>query len=339
MRTFKSIGSTLAQNKLRKDNVMDRKKEWFEMKQKYDNLEIPEQGVENMKKRIEQAKLEETKKNDAKRRKVLIYRRVGVCAAAALAAFILIPNVSPHVAMAMEKIPIVGNIVRVITFDRYEFEDGRHYADAEIPQLEVETTPTDDGSTFSVETQQPDSTSESEIADSVDNINEEITDYITPILNDFQASIDEDTAKTLNIDYEVVTDTDTWFTLRLNILEIQAGGYQYNKYYHIDKTTGRQVTLSDLFQEDADYITAISENIKTQMKEQMAADEGIVYFVDGDDMPGDGFEQIQSDQDFYFNEDGEIVIEFDEYEVSPGYMGIVSFTIPESVTETLLVKP
>ena len=318
---------------------MDRKKEWFEMKKKYDNLEIPEQGVENMKKTIEQAKLEETKKNDTKRRKVLIYRRVGACVAAALAAFILIPNVSPHVAMAMEKIPIVGNIVRVITFGRYGFEDDRHYADVEIPQLEVETTPTDNGSTFSVETQQPGSTSESEIVDSVDNINEEITDYVTPILNDFQASIDEDTAKTLNIDYEVVTDTDTWFTLRLNILEIQAGGYQYNKYYHIDKTTGRQVTLSDLFQEDADYITAISENIKTQMKEQMAVDEGVMYFVEGDDMPGDGFEQIQSDQDFYFNEDGEIVIEFDEYEVSPGYMGIVSFTIPESVTGTLLVEP
>ena len=64
-----------------------------------------------MKKTIEQAKLEETKKNDTKRRKVLIYRRVGACVAAALAAFILIPNVSPHVAMAMEKIPIVGNIV------------------------------------------------------------------------------------------------------------------------------------------------------------------------------------------------------------------------------------
>lgn len=318
---------------------MDRKKEWFEMKKKYDNLEIPEQGVENMKKTIEQAKLEETKKNDTKRRKVLIYRRVGACAAVALAAFILIPNVSPHVAMAMEKIPIVGNIVRVITFGRYGFEDDRHYADVEIPQLEVETAPTDDGSTFSVETQQPDSTPESEIVDSVDNINEEITDYITPIMADFQASIDEDTAKTLNIDYDVVTDTDTWFTLRLNILEIQAGGYQYNKYYHIDKATGRQVTLADLFQEDADYITAISENIKTQMKEQMAADEGIVYFFEGDDMPGDGFEQIQSDQDFYFNEDGEIVIEFDEYEVSPGYMGIVSFTIPESVTGTLLVEP
>lgn len=309
------------------------------MKKKYDNLEIPEQGVENMKKKIEQAKMEETQRNDAKKRKVLLYRWIGACAAAVLALFILIPNVNPHVVMAMEKIPVVGNIIRVITGDRYEFEDDRHYADADIPQLEAETVPTKDSGALPAETQQPGSSVESETADSVSNINEEITDYITPILNDFQASIDEDTAKTLNIDYEVVTDTDTWFTLRLNILEIQAGGYQYSKYYHIDKNTGGQVILSDLFREDADYITAISENIKTQMKEQMAADEGIVYFIEGDDMPGDGFDQIQSDQDFYFNEDGELVIEFDEYEVSPGYMGIVSFTIPGSVTESLLAEP
>ncbi len=72
------------------------------------------------------------------------------------------------------------------------------------------------------------------------------------------------------------------------------------------------------------------------MKEQMAADEGIVYFLDNEDMPVAGFDKIQPDQDFYFNQDGEIVIEFDEYEVSPGYMGIVSFTIPRNVTEVLL---
>ena len=309
------------------------------MKKKYDNLEIPEQGVENMKKRIGQAKLEETQRNDIKKQKALLYRRIGICAAAVLAVLILVPNISPRVAMAMEKIPIVRNIIRVITFDRYEFEDDRHYADAEIPRLETETVPAKDSGALPAETQQPGSAAESEAADSADNINEEITDYITPILNDFQNSVDEGTAKTLDIDYEVVTDTDAWFTLRLNILETQGGGYQRSKYYHIDKKTGRQVILSDLFREDADYITAISENIKTQMKEQMAADEGIVYFFEGDDMPGDGFSQIQSDQDFYFNEDGELVIEFDEYEVSPGYMGIVSFTIPGSVTESLLAEP
>ncbi len=295
---------------------MDRKKEWLELKEKYDNLEIPKQGVENMKKRIEQAKMEEAKRNPSRKCKVSFYRRAGISAAAVLAAFTLFFNLNPRAAMAMEQIPIVRDIIKVITFGRYEFEDDRHHADVEIPQIEIEDA--------------------SAAADSANSINQEVTDYITPILDDFKNSLDEDTANSLDIDYEVVTDTDTWFTLRLNILEIQASGYQYSKYYHIDKNTGRQMTLSDLFKEDADYITAISENIKTQMKEQMADDEGIVYFLDVEDMPVAGFDKIQPDQDFYFNQDGEIVIEFDEYEVAPGYMGIVSFTIPGNVTEVLL---
>lgn len=48
------------------------------------------------------------------------------------------------------------------------------------------------------------------------------------------------------------------------------------------------------------------------------------------------FDTIEANQDFYFNENDEIVIEFDEYEAAPGYMGIVSFTIPRNVTEAML---
>ena len=40
--------------------------------------------------------------------------------------------------------------------------------------------------------------------------------------------------------------------------------------------------------------------------------------------------------DFYFNESGELVIAFDEYEVAPGYMGAPEFVIPQKVTAGLL---
>lgn len=242
---------------------------------------------------------------------------------------------SPGIAHAMEKIPVLGSIIRVVTFERYEFEDDRHYAHVEIPKVESESEPADEGMSQMNDKQQD---MDPAISDSTNKINREITDYTASILNDFKSSLDEDTVKSLNIDYEVVTDTDTWFTLRLNILEIQGSGYQQSKYYHIDKITGRQVTLADLFEEDTEYITIISENIKGQMRKQMEADEGKVYFLEGNDMSGGYFDTIEADQDFYFNENGEIVIEFDEYEVAPGYMGIVSFTIPKSVTEALLKR-
>ena len=96
------------------------------------------------------------------------------------------------------------------------------------------------------------------------------------------------------------------------------------------------VTLEDLFVEGSDYISAISENIKTQMQEQMAADEGVIYFLDNDDMPEFNFQGITEQTNFYFNEKDELVIAFDEYEVAPGSMGAPEFVIPQEVTAAIL---
>ena len=44
------------------------------------------------------------------------------------------------------------------------------------------------------------------------------------------------------------------------------------------------------------------------------------------------FKAITDETSFYLNEQDEIVIAFDEYEVAPGYMGCVEFVIPGEVT-------
>ena len=96
------------------------------------------------------------------------------------------------------------------------------------------------------------------------------------------------------------------------------------------------MTLEDLFVEGSDYISAISENIKTQMQEQMAADEGVIYFLDNDDMPEFNFQWISEETYFYFNLIDELFIAFDEYEVAPGSMGAPEFVIPQEVTAAIL---
>lgn len=83
--------------------------------------------------------------------------------------------------------------------------------------------------------------------------------------------------------------------------------------------------------EGADYITPISENIKTQMREQMAQDEMVCYWIDYDKVPEWNFESITDETSFYLNADGDVVISFDEGEVAPMYMGVVEFTIPSGV--------
>lgn len=95
------------------------------------------------------------------------------------------------------------------------------------------------------------------------------------------------------------------------------------------------VALKDLFEEGTDYQTLISENIKQQMKEQMEQDDSKFYYLDTDTEEWN-FQEIAQDVDFYVNDSGRLVIVFDEYEVAPGYMGVVSFEIPADVVEPVV---
>lgn len=66
------------------------------------------------------------------------------------------------------------------------------------------------------------------------------------------------------------------------------------------------------------------------MKARMAEDETQIYFVDTD-MPDNDFQQIAAEQSFYYNQEGQLVIAFNEYEVAPGYMGCPQFIINDAV--------
>ena len=133
----------------------------------------------------------------------------------------------------------------------------------------------------------------------------------------------------LDVTSSVVTDSDTWFTLRIDATKTQASGYNFTRFYHIDKATGETVTLSDLFRPDADYVSVLSAEVLRQMEEQMAADASLSYLTDE-------FTAIDPEQSFYWNAGGDLVLVFDEYTVAAGYMGMVEFTIPRDVYSALL---
>ena len=100
---------------------------------------------------------------------------------------------------------------------------------------------------------------------------------VEELIRQFEDTLSEEGYHGLHVTQEVVTDNALYYTVKLSVLETEASGYEHNQFYTIAKQTGNVVTLADLFAEGSDYISAISENIKTQMKEQMAADEGVIY--------------------------------------------------------------
>ena len=286
-----------------------------QMKEEFENVKIPENGMEGLMNSIERGKRARRMQNRNRQ-----YKGIGGCAAAALAVLVLLPNMSSSIAMAMEKVPVLGSVIRVTTFGRYDFDDERHHANVEIPEVELQS----EGET------------NAQAEELEQSLNQDIETYINRIVEDFKSSLDTEAVNSVDITYDVVTDTEDWFTLKLNVLEVQASGYMYSRYYNINKETGERAELKDLFQDGSDYAAVISENIKEQMRDRMKADESQTYFISGDDTTtGEGFTQVKEDQNFYFDENGQLVIVFDEYEVAPGYMGIVEFTIPDSVTEEI----
>ena len=297
---------------------MNRNQEFENMRNEYQKTELPQNGREQMKMMIEKAKFDRARYDKSRIKKQMFKLSFGMVATAACAILIL-PNTSAGIAMAMEKLPVIGPIVRVVTIREYKFDDGHNNANVEVPIIKEKDN---------VDTEN----------DAISGVNKTVKEYTDEIIRQFQKEM-ESTGEGyhgLDLSYETVTDTKDWFTLKITAVETQASGYEFSRYYHIDKMNGKSVVLKDLFVENTDYIKRISDEIKQQMRLQMQTDEGIVYWIDQTDFPDDNFEQISEIEDFYWNEKNELVVVFDEYQVAPGYMGCPEFVIPENVVNEIL---
>lgn len=299
-----------------------------DLKKEYEEIHMSDEQINDFKKSIEQAKRDNRRKNPLR-----VFRIAGTAVAAALIAFIILPNTSASVAHAMESIPFLGNAVRVVTFRDYQYESENQIADIDVPMLEIaEATDGEeayDGGTAG------ENVAFMTLEESTDKINEDVEELTNRILKDFEDSIrDEDGAKEVIVSHETVPTTERYFTLKLTHYEGMADGAETVYYYTIDLITGERLQLSDLFAEDADYIGVISEEIMIQMREQMNADENRVYWLD-EEIEDWNFKGITEDTQFYINENNHLIICFSEGDVAPMYMGTVSFEIPDETLKDI----
>lgn len=282
------------------------KEKLLRMKNEYQHIPVPRTALAGVMAGIEKAKKEKRKIQMMK-----ITKRTAMTGAAAMAAIIIMANASPVTANAMEDIPVLGAIAKVVTFRTFEDAKDNYEAKIDIPKVSINEKDND-------------------------NVNRSIEEYADQLISEYEKQVAEDMAGdghySVTSGYDVVTNNDKYLSLRINTTVIMASGAESVKIFTINKETGNVVSLKDLMKDKPDYITEISDNIKKQMAEQMAADDSKMYFYNTGEDSVDEFKQITGDESFYFNENGEIVIVFDEYEVAPGYMGVVEFTIPKDVT-------
>ena len=286
-------------------------KKW---KENYENIQVPEDLADKIQLSVERAKQEKGRKK--------VHRNFYTIksTAAVMAILFILPNTSQTVAAAMYDIPVIGKLFQVVTVREYQVEEERQIADVKVPQIQV--TEGENGGTAGG-AEQPVEQLEQTVAD----INFDIEKTTNQLIEEFKAKAQEyqEGYQDLYIDSKVLADTEQWFSLELVLYQGAGSGYERHQHYTINKMTGQKASLTDFYGDD--YVNVISEEIKVQMRSQMEADENVVYWLDDEEIPEWNFDKIATDQDFYINAEGKVVICFDEYEVAPGYMGCVEFIL------------
>ena len=277
----------------------------------YENIEIPDE--------LEFLVRTTIKEQEKKMKRKNIINKSVIAAAVAGVVFVGSINLSSEISYALSEVPVLGSIVRVLTFKTFELKDNNFDAELKTPAIE--------GLDSKLEAM----------------LNEKYLDENQKLYDDFMKEIDElkkadmeEAHMGIASGYEVKTDTDKLLVIGRYVVNTAGSSSTTIKYDTIDKQNKILITLPSLFKDEA-YIDIISENIKTQMKEQMK-DENNVYWLEDEMMGDENFSKIDKNQSFYITKDNQLVIAFDKYEVAPGYMGNPEFIIPSELLKDVLVS-
>lgn len=275
-------------------------------KLKYQSVEIPKELDEMINKTINEA----NKANEKKSHKRKIFRTSLVASIMAFGLFVGALNTSSVFAQSISEIPLLGQIARIFTY--VDYEDSSDFLISHVKSPAV--------------TGLGDKKLEG-------RINKEISNKMTEKLEEMEVLAKEyydayiETGGTKEqfskveafIDYELKAANEDTLSFVISQTQTLASAYNDYYYYNIDLKNNVAVTLSSLLGES--YKEIINKSIKKQI-EELKKDETKSFF-EGEN----GFISIKDNQDFYINEQGNLVIVFDKYDIAPGYMGRLEFEI------------
>ena len=165
--------------------------------------------------------LDEIKTTNRRSRRRL-WQTAAVAAAVVAVTFVIIPNASQSAAYAMQDIPVIGRIVEVVTINKKHINEADWHENVEVAQIEGDKS----------------------LSSQIDYINADIRELTDIAVSQFEEERKELerrnlTAHTgLDISYDVLMNTDKWFTIRINVFYSAGSGIAEQHFYHIDKTKG-----------------------------------------------------------------------------------------------------
>lgn len=246
------------------------------------------------------------------------WRKAAAAVAAVLLCFTAGLNASEAFAEAVSKVPVLGDLSRVLTFREYHWQDHDKSMYIAVPQIQAE-----EGASSSVVKDV-----NAEIEKIVEQYKEEVEQRVADYKEAFIATggTEEEFADKnikVNVDYSVRYESQDRLSLVLTADEDWSGASSVQYYYNLDLEEDRILTLRDLLGDD--YVQIANEEIKKQMQERAAADPELTYFDGSHGMPG--FTTVDENTNFYISSKGNPVVVFEKYAIAPGAFGAQEFEI------------
>lgn len=285
----------------------------------YDHIVVPEELDNKLRSALENAPAHKKSNNIVK-----FTRWTTTAAAALLLCFTVGLNTSESFAMEMSQIPFISAVAKVLTVRSYEIKEDNTTTTVKVPEVQVETA-----------------TKEAKAA--ITDVNAKIQELVDNFTAEKYAQIEEGKATFLesggteeewqerdievNVNYEIKHQSETTLSLFIDGWISWFNFEEFRKFYNLDLVTGKELTLIDLLGEDA-YEYAEAEVLK-QINKMIEEDPNLCFWgINEPEDMGDEFIGVDETTPFYINDEGNVVISYNKYDIAPGSMGIMEFVIP-----------
>lgn len=228
-----------------------------------------------------------------------------------LSGLVLSLNFMPATLTALEEVPVLGKAAEIVDFRRWGFGWGDSGIRAEYPETEGE------------------------------DANELTEKYLNECRGKFLWYFQRKYNGYAAADFtsEIKRNDERMLTVSMYCTINAGSSLTYQRFFTVDKATGKIVGLADLFADGADYNGILSAEIKRQIEYRVESGDfyyGYKPFTSPEDMML-AFDTLD-DPNFYIDDDNRVVIVFDEGEIAPNSMGMPTFVIPEVVTAEIAAE-
>lgn len=293
-------------------------REWEDAKKRYEEIPVSDQLSGMVARTIQSVRGEQSVKRRVPIHRKRVLRWGSAAVAAIFLCFVVIVNSSSALAADLSQIPVIGSLVKLVSWQSYEENTEDYGITVTIPGLQQIGQ---DNQAFT------------------DKINREIEKMCKNYAEDAKSrALDYrkaflDTGGTeaewkehqiqITVDYRVLSQSDRYLSFLVYGQENWSSAGAENRYYNLDTKNRSYVTLKDLLGND--YRDIADDSIRQQIKKRSQA--GQQFFSPGEG----GFEGISDTQKFYINTAGNPVIVFEPYEIAPGSAGTVRFEIQKTI--------